>query len=194
MNYLYNGVELPDINTVWTDKETYPYAHITRFDGGTYTIYNLKLSQLPAEGSADKNVTTPAPYMSFQIDSSNPDWVFKRASTTGESTAGTPLLWSNHDILRPDGTVYLAATDPIPVNPAPTLDPTSLLMGWQVGNRIRQRGNIPQIIITFDDQGNVSITGSIIIDDGEGNVTITSSGSVSITDDGNGNVVIAQRR
>ena len=23
--YLYNGVELPDINEVWTDKETYPY-------------------------------------------------------------------------------------------------------------------------------------------------------------------------
>jgi hypothetical protein len=67
-------------------------------------------------------------------------------------------------------------------------------MGWQVGSRIRQRGNIPQISITFDDQGNVSITGSIIIDDGEGNVTITSSGSVSITDDGYGNVVIAQRR
>lgn len=29
------------------------------------------------------------------------------------------------------------ASDPIPVNPAPTLDPTALLMGWQVGNRIR---------------------------------------------------------
>lgn len=35
-----------------------------------------------------------------------------------------------------------AASDPIPVNPAPTLDPTALLMGWQVGNWVaRQRGN-----------------------------------------------------
>lgn len=75
------------------------------------------------------------------------------------------------------------------------IDTTSLLMGWQVGNRIASmRFKKPQIIITFDDQGNASITGSIIIDDGEGNVTITSSGSVSITDDGYGNVVIAQRR
>ena len=31
-NFLYNGVELPDINTVWTDKETYPYATITISD------------------------------------------------------------------------------------------------------------------------------------------------------------------
>lgn len=28
-NYLYNGYELPDINAVWTDKVTYPYARIT---------------------------------------------------------------------------------------------------------------------------------------------------------------------
>ena len=31
-NFLYNGVELPDINTVWTDKTAYPYAIITSFD------------------------------------------------------------------------------------------------------------------------------------------------------------------
>lgn len=105
----YVGAVLPDIETVWTDKKTYHYAHITRFDGGTYTIYNLKLSQLPAECSGGKNVTTPAPYMIFQIDPSNPDWVFNRASTTGETTAYTPLLWSNHDILN------FAASDPIPI-------------------------------------------------------------------------------
>lgn len=28
--YSYNGVVLPDINTVWIDKETYPYAYIYR--------------------------------------------------------------------------------------------------------------------------------------------------------------------
>ena len=33
--------------------------------------------------------------------------------------------------------VNLSAYEP---NPAPTLDPTALLMCWQVGNRIRQRG------------------------------------------------------
>lgn len=47
------------------------------------------------------------------------------------------IVWTDTDLYRPDGTLYLAASAPIPVNPAPTLDPTALLMGWQVGNRIR---------------------------------------------------------
>lgn len=37
-NYLYNGVLLPDINTVWTDKTAYPNAYIyqSTFDGGQH--------------------------------------------------------------------------------------------------------------------------------------------------------------
>ena len=35
---IYNGVELPDINTVWTDKETYPYAVIVSHPNGDYSL------------------------------------------------------------------------------------------------------------------------------------------------------------
>lgn len=67
------------------------------------------------------------------------------------------VIWANHDILNPDGSVYFAASYPIdaetgeeitdyglyptPVTPSEPIDPTSMLLGWLVGRRIAgQRG------------------------------------------------------
>jgi hypothetical protein len=55
---------------------------------------------------------------------------------------GNGLIWTNHDILRTlDDTLYLAASDPIPVQ---SYDPTALLQGYLVGCRLRaMRGKKP---------------------------------------------------
>jgi hypothetical protein len=45
-NKLYNGIELPDIDTVWTDKVTYPYAVIFRYNV-TDKLFRLVLSTAP---------------------------------------------------------------------------------------------------------------------------------------------------
>ena len=129
-NYLYNGVELPDINTVWTDKTTYPYAVLFRYVSGAYC---LKIATQPITVGLEGNAV-------------NPQYTCRNGETWSENSTVTLLgsiFWANHDVYYSDsleevgGTLYLAASDPIPVNPAPTLDPTALLMGWQVGNRIR---------------------------------------------------------
>jgi hypothetical protein len=39
IGYNYNGTVLPDINKVWEDKETYPYAYITTISSTTYLYF-----------------------------------------------------------------------------------------------------------------------------------------------------------
>lgn len=142
-NYLYNGVELPDINTVWTDKETYPYAHIIYY--ANYDIYTIRYHKgLISYTAYYESTGTPALIgigSYFAYDAKDNSWEFYRNIEDADAAvlSKSSLVWSSRDILNiDDGSVYLAASDPIPVNPAPTLDPTALLMGWQGGNRIRQ--------------------------------------------------------
>lgn len=145
-NYLYNGVELPALPE-W-DKTVYPYACISytithsrfyRIFIGTGPIYRSD-----TDGSYDFGLLLQK---SYALNSDSTAWA-ETSITVGEHWIaninnewnGKFPVWTNADIIKSDGSVYLAASDPIPVNPAPTLDPTALLMCWQVGNRIRQRG------------------------------------------------------
>lgn len=140
MNCLYNGVELPDIFKVYTAElqKTHPFAVITYFVG----IYHLNLFTdnvfyCKDGGMLVKQDTT---CLGSALDIENTKWGDFEESVYSVDGWGPIPLWSNFDILNEDGTLCLAASDPIPVNPAPTLDPTALRMGWQVGNKIaRQR-------------------------------------------------------
>lgn len=142
MNYLYNGVELPALPE-W-DREMYPYAVISDF-GLNYPpcLYVLSADAYYELNNDNLWLTTSAGLQWKVVDGK---W-----SAFGENPGNTisvlindPSWFSNHELIwtnfnaEYNGTLYLAASDPIPVNPAPTLDPTALLMGWQVGNRIRQ--------------------------------------------------------
>lgn len=118
-NYLYNGVELPDINEVW-DKETYPYAaiQVSAFSG-----YRLILLDSPVYRGVDNDGSlgcfAPA-NTSREVYSQryNPDamWDFysdnSNSDKTEPSRMGT-IFWTSHDILNEDGTVYLEASIPI---------------------------------------------------------------------------------
>lgn len=136
-NYLYNGVELPALPE-W-DKSAYPYALIlyTPIFGiaqwtlyvGSEIIYRQVTSGYQVGFSTCKTWTTSGKVWSARDDNAEETYIV--------SVGSSSLKWANFDVLNDDGSVYLAASDPIPVNPAPTLDPTALLMGWQVGNRIR---------------------------------------------------------
>lgn len=131
-NYFYNGVELPAL-----PETTQPYAVV--FVGSVSGKYCCDFSE------SEATVTNTGTYSNlwteyYQLDDGV--WV------SHSGTIGGQLVWANYNVYVADnenygelaGTIYLAASDPIPVNPAPTLDPTALLMCWQVGNRIRQRG------------------------------------------------------
>jgi hypothetical protein len=120
-NMLYNGIELPDINEVWTEelKATYPYGYIYKNSGfaGGYGLncstYHVRINNgliWTAGGSR---------YLQFGLNSAG-EWE-QRGTVTVNSDKGIfsstayPVIWAGFDIIdRNDSTVYLAASDPIP--------------------------------------------------------------------------------
>lgn len=137
-NYYYNEVELPDINEVWTDKVSYPYAAITRMfyadDTESIDATMLYLCNNPAE----YRDTTKAPFFpsgsklqAYQLS----DGGFELVSSEERTGALTlldgydvyTLIWSSNDIFISywnddkggyDHTseVYFSASDPVPVS------------------------------------------------------------------------------
>lgn len=119
--YLYNGVELPDINTVWTDKATYPCAIITRaITDGTYflDVCGDKPYYTEQSHSTDGYVPTviaPKPFKSFAYVGGS--WVLS-IEDTGYGAAlrtGTfELIWTNVDVMNKDnGSVYFNGSGPV---------------------------------------------------------------------------------
>ena len=125
-NYLYNGVELPQIPE-W-DKETYPYVAMTI----SANVVNALMSTEPL-GVDDFDLSDDRVGIKYYINTElNPD--------TWELAANTNIgyikpFWANYDVLNEDGTIYLAATEPVPVGGEP-IDPTSFMQGWLVGRRL----------------------------------------------------------
>lgn len=141
----YNGVELPTLPE-W-DKETYPYALITHFTGIAGTIddhYRLICweSLPPTYVSSNKDYignsdadADPIPAVQATYWDGDTAWKGFEEFTVRNASLNS-LVWANFDIYASDGTLYLAASDPIPVTTAAPIDPTSFMQGWLVGRRI----------------------------------------------------------
>lgn len=113
VGYMYNGVQLPDINAVW-DKEAYPYAYIVSMEGATGLFVSADMpTVVSVDGVEYIYVADGAVGISALVENA---WGEMGYGTGGGSEAPlTATVWSNHDILNADGTVYLKASDPIPV-------------------------------------------------------------------------------
>jgi hypothetical protein len=133
-NYLYNGVELPDINEVWTDKTTYPYAVITFAAFTDANTYWLIVSE--DEGvyvnSGNYKLRFDCPVIIYQlIDNS---WVRANAATSFNTPRNMhEFIWANYDFMTADGYVCIAASDPVPVKTAFVYDKASFLQGLAAG-------------------------------------------------------------
>lgn len=108
--WLYNGVRLPKLPE-W-DKTVYPYAVIAFIDAGPiYRVYFC----------ADKctvtgvNASYKAPYVWYQ--GAGDVWEYKgeTADTSNVILSMVTPIWANHDVYREDGSLYLAASEPVPV-------------------------------------------------------------------------------
>ena len=106
----YNGVLLPDINSVWSDKNTYPYAVI--YFASKYRV--VFTSSLTFE--ADQYVAK-APYILFSLDGSS--WVRTQQSTSGGLVFGSTLLWSSSDISSNGSVIFPASPAPVDPNAPP---------------------------------------------------------------------------
>ena len=128
--YLYNGVQAPDINAVWTDKETYPYAFVLKgilISGEEVLELNLHGKQAVVDRWAGDVLISPEDtVISYRITGDGDEWQFYSETNTGSlgfvgNTASR--MWSNYDIYYAEdysdetlaGTLYLSASDPIPV-------------------------------------------------------------------------------
>lgn len=160
--YMYNGVPLPALPDTGLQ-----YAAIWR-KSTDITVdpvrYGLVVSSEPiywVDGSSvdSLGVISAANTIAFEAnvyaDSPNPtEWVeiSLNEDYTGSVNEGYDALWTNHDVYvctyssllnkyTVTDTLYLAASEPVPVGAAPALDPLSLFLGWKAGNWVaRQRG------------------------------------------------------
>ena len=138
MGYLYNGVRLPKLPE-W-DKEKYPYAYITSTRLSTSTVWYLSLPREWGDFSkavfADDYVFYSKGGARFQIKHYDGENMPQRWGSFEESESSwtcdvSRMIWSNTDACTADGTILLAASDPIPVH-----NPAAIVMGYSMGGRL----------------------------------------------------------
>lgn len=161
---LYNGVKMPDIETVWADKQKYPYAFmvISPLDNGATAWLYLTANPVQINTAGLSGLHIPAGGWVQYICSTNPDIAdsvigynyWKGNMMTGENDMSfdtpeeTDIAWANYDVLNVDGSIYLTASTPTPDNeqvnpscPENSIDPQCMLEGWGVGRLIARSRN-----------------------------------------------------
>ncbi|MBR5862185.1 MAG: hypothetical protein IKZ08_02545 [Bacteroidales bacterium] len=138
MYYSYGGIRLPKLPEY--DKAKYPYAIITcqQTNDSTYGLriaaYACFCEQPAVRISTGEAMPKGAKYLTFRcanpgensyrLDGDQdplPSFSEGFESYMGERTAsGTktsyPVIWADHDILDSNGQVYMAASEPVPIN------------------------------------------------------------------------------
>lgn len=141
-NYLYNGWILPKLPE-W-DKTVYLYAYIHkdhRGEGGRYVllIFDIELywdGEYCLWRAATGNTINQARVMCFYDEEGvrDNDWLeftYYNDYKINSYDAWPDMLWFNTDILNEDGSVHLAASDPVPITP--DIDLASWLAGYRLG-------------------------------------------------------------
>lgn len=127
MKYKYNGITLPKLPE-W-DKQTYPYAFIQFGDMTGYSIYSLIVTNAKGvmgesyrigEHTTCEWVVAADEESEANLSGTNPgistdNWLQYENAKTYTEYGYTNVVWSDFDILKADNTVYLAASDPVPV-------------------------------------------------------------------------------
>ena len=123
--YLYNDVRLPDINAVWTDMNLASHCAKPVFDGEFY--YSLYFSDAAPIWNGSETVWNgPVKLHTFILTNSDKiatavgmpigQWFGGEKNSAGvKFTVSLPATWASVDILNVDGTLYLAASEPVPV-------------------------------------------------------------------------------
>lgn len=137
MKYSYNGIVLPALPE-W-DKETYPYCcFIKRVENSRPVGYTLFASANKVKKGKGKDLE--GPYAQYFIYYDDTAWTFERYGNADNSDAFVigQILWSNYDVVNTDdGTLYLAASDPVPVSPV-KLNPALLVQSFFTGQAVRR--------------------------------------------------------
>lgn len=107
--YLYNNIELPALPDY--DKTTYPYAVIEKSQYGGNLYYFHAFAEAP---TMDGNYVWLNGNRVYCSSNNGEDWGTLYEGVAISKGKGY-IKWSDHDILNADGTIYLSATNPVPV-------------------------------------------------------------------------------
>lgn len=116
--YLYNGIRLPALPE-W-DRGVYPYAVLQwreEVAGSQSVETRLFVStEPPYKGSLFCIIPVGSSGVVYKLNEKN-EWYAHTSWTPNLDMSGSLVVphWSNYDMLKSDGTVYLAASDPVPV-------------------------------------------------------------------------------
>ena len=115
--YLYNGVRLPALPE-W-DREMYPFAFI-RYDSSgesatyLYCVESFEYSETPGIAGMGWGLIVPATSLICKLE--NGSWgTFGNHNVFGQGVYDYLIHWTNFDMLAKDGSIYIAASEPIPV-------------------------------------------------------------------------------
>ena len=135
-NYLYNGVELPELPK-W-DKTTYPYAVITCWERSNEPNF-YRFYALPVAHAVDTyGIIAPTEQINLiKCNAAGGDAEWGALEDGYISTVGStmPIIWANYDVFYENGSLYLFKSDPIPVTNY-AIDSTSLFLGYLMGRQI----------------------------------------------------------
>lgn len=164
MKYLlYNGVQLPELPE-W-DKEVYPYAVIYTYHGASERlnpVYRLVLSDTPfvivkLTLTKYNSLKWAGSYIAYWKTAASDNWggdgSGANGSIKGLSASTDAVVWTNSDVLYANdysgdtslaGTIYIAASDPVPVTTLTARDlyrkingkPTKLTLYKKVGGKL----------------------------------------------------------
>lgn len=134
----YYGEILPNIDSVWTDKAKYPYATISVHD---FSLYGAKgkmnvlyLTPVMFDGSLRHDISGETVFVKMAVCALDQDsadtileglgmevpigeWVVAAEEGVQEGYLEPMgvVKYASYDILNSDGSIYLAATEPIPI-------------------------------------------------------------------------------
>lgn len=134
MKYLYNGIKLPKLPNY--DTTAYPNAYIVRL--GETESYMLMLLPAGWSYSYDSGIVASGVVGAYYGEYDNlAEWQYENTveNPVIQSDSVTPV-WANFDILAEDGSVYLAASEPVA-----SWDARSFWMGVAMG--LAGKGLIP---------------------------------------------------
>lgn len=156
-NYLYNGVLLPTV-------AGYPHIFIT--DNPIPYLPMITAYFIPEVeyGLSDSGNRTIAFSKGYKLSHLKDGAWEEPAEGTGTGVAISNIDWATFDIFNEDGTLYLAASDPVPVSTY-TPNPAAMALGMLVGQAVRKmRGTkqpeqppVQTIVATIFD-GEITVT------------------------------------
>lgn len=108
----YNGVELPDIESVW-DKATLPYAYVIE-QGSDLGVL---LSPVPIVITSVGYIGVDSAGTLYSYIATDGTWEYGAEMPMSPETStvipASVIKWTSNDILNADGSVYLATSEPV---------------------------------------------------------------------------------